>query len=316
MHVLVTGGAGFIGSHLVRLLLSEGHRLTIVDNFASGQRANIPRHPDVTLIEKDLLAFPAAQWPRDLDAIVHLAAQPSVVESWTGLRQAHDVNLSATVHALEAARELGVGRFLFASSAAVYGDPVVIPLREDAPALPLSPYGLQKLAGEHYGRLMAQSAGLRFVALRLFNVFGPGQDASSPYSGVISRFMAAMDEGASITIRGDGRQTRDFVFVKDVAGALSAALRLALTPGDVFISNIGSGSPTTVLELAHALRQLRPDWQGGLEHAPAAPGEIRHSTADTTLARERLRFAPQWTLRSGLQAMITDASPLAQSDRP
>lgn len=316
MHVLVTGGAGFIGFHLVRLLLAEGHRLTIVDNFASGHRANVPQHPDVTLIEKDLLAFPTAQWPRDLDAIIHLAAQPSVVESWSRLRQTHEINLSATVHALEAARELGIGRFIFASSAAVYGDPVAVPLREDAPVLPLSPYGLQKLGGEHYGRLIAHRTNLRFIALRFFNVFGPGQDATSPYSGVISRFLGSINQGDSITVRGDGRQTRDFVFVKDVVRAVSAALRLAVPPGEVFTSNIGSGAQTTILDLAHTLRELHPDWRGALTHAPAAPGEIRHSTADTSRARERLGFVPRWTLRSGLEAMIADATLLAQSDRP
>src|SRR2546423_5803245 len=225
MHILITGGAGFIGSHITELLLTFNYRILILDDFSSGMADNIPHDRRVSIIHKNLLALAPAEWPRGLDAVVHLAALPSVTDSWIKLRQAHEINLTGTVHALEAARYNRVPRFIFASSAAVYGDAKAMPLHEDARTEPLSPYGLHKLAGEQYGRMIARESDMTFIALRIFNAYGTRQPASSPYSGVITRFVHAMRDGKPITIRGDGSQTRDFVYVKDVAAAVASALR-------------------------------------------------------------------------------------------
>jgi UDP-glucose 4-epimerase len=307
MHIFITGGAGFIGSHIAESLLISGHRVTILDDLSSGVRGNVPNHPLVTLIEKDLLSYAATEWPRDLDAVIHLAALPSVAESWIELRRAHEINLSGTVHVLEGARHNHVPLFVFASSAAVYGDAATIPLREDAQTEPLSPYGLQKLVGEQYGRMIARESGLKFIALRFFNVYGTRQLASSPYSGVISRFIQATSSGRAITIRGDGSQTRDFVYVKDVAQAVATALRLPSRASNTLTCNIGSGIATSILELARTLQQLKSNSRSPIEFGPLLPGEVLASRADIGKAADELSFAPRWTLERGLADMLSQA---------
>ena len=305
MHIFITGGAGFIGSHIVESLVISGHRVTLLDDLSSGVRGNVPNHPRITFIEKDLLSHVATEWPRDLDAVIHLAALPSVAESWIELRRVHEINLSGTVHVLEGARHNRVPRFVFASSAAVYGDATTIPLREDARTEPLSPYGLQKLAGEQYGSMISRESGLQFIALRFFNVYGTRQLASSPYSGVISRFIEAINSGQAITIRGDGLQTRDFVYVKDVAQAVAAALHLPSLATNTLTCNIGSGTATSILELAGTLQQLKPDSRSPIEFGPLLPGEVLASRADIRKAAEELSFAPRWTLGRGLADMLS-----------
>ena len=305
MHIFITGGAGFIGSHIAESLLISGHRITILDDLSSGVQGNVPNHPRITFIKKDLLSHAATEWPRDLDAVIHLAALPSVVESWIELRRVHEINLSGTVHVLEGARHNRVPRFVFASSAAVYGDAASIPLREDARTEPLSPYGLQKLAGEQYGRMIARESGLRFIALRFFNVYGTRQLASSPYSGVISRFIQAISSGQAITIRGDGSQTRDFVYVKDVVQAVAAALNLPSSATNTLTCNIGSGTATSILELARTLQQLKSNSQSPIEFGPLLPGEVLASRADIRRAADELSFAPRWTLGQGLADMLS-----------
>ena len=307
MHIFITGGAGFIGSHIAESLLISGHWVTILDNLSSGVHGNVPNHPRVTFIEKDLLSYTAAEWPRDLDAVIHLAALPSVTESWIELRRVHEINLSGTVHVLEGARHNHVPRFVFASSAAVYGDATSLPLREDARTEPLSPYGLQKLAGEQYGRMIARESGLKFIALRFFNVYGTRQPASSPYSGVISRFIQAMSSGRVITVRGDGSQTRDFVYVKDVAHAVAAALHLPSRASNTLTCNIGSGTATSILELARILQQLKSNSRSPIEFGPLLPGEVLASRADIGKAADELSFAPRWTLERGLADMLSQA---------
>ena len=307
MHIFITGGAGFIGSHIAESLLISGHRVTILDNLSSGVHGNVPNHPRITFIEKDLLSYAAAEWPRDLDAVIHLAALPSVTESWIELRRVHEINLSGTVHVLEGARHNHVPRFVFASSAAVYGDAISLPLREDARTEPLSPYGLQKLAGEQYGRMIARESGLKFIALRFFNVYGTRQVASSPYSGVISRFIQAMSSGQAITVRGDGSQTRDFVYVKDAAQAVAAALHLPRRASNTLTCNIGSGTATSILELARTLQQLKSNSRSPIEFGPLLPGEVLASRADIGKAADELSFAPRWTLERGLADMLSQA---------
>jgi UDP-glucose 4-epimerase len=304
MHIFITRGAGFIGSHIVESLLISGHRVTILDKLSSGLHGNLPNHSCITFIKKDLLSHAATQWPRNLDAVVHLAALPSDAESWIELRRVHEINLSGTVHVLEGARHNQVPRFVFASSAAVYGDATSLPLHEDARTEPLSPYGLQKLAGEQYGRMIARESGLKFIALRFFNVYGTRQSASSPYSGVISRFIQAMSSGRVITVRGDGSQTRDFVYVKDVAHAVAAALHFPSRASNTLTCNIGSGTATSILELARILQQLKSNSRSPIEFGPLLPGEVLASRADIGKAADELSFAPRWTLGRGLADML------------
>ncbi len=305
MHTIVTGGAGFIGSHVVELLLRFGHRITILDDLSSGVRQNIPKDTGITLIEKDVLSHAPTEWPRDAETIIHLAALPSVADSWIQLRRAHENNLSGTVQALEAARHNHIQRFIFASSAAVYGNAATIPLSEDACTEPLSPYGLQKLAGEQYGRMVARESGIVFIALRFFNVYGIRQLASSPYSGVISRFIQAITFGKAITIRGDGSQTRDFVYVKDVAAAVAAALSIPIPENNTLTCNIGSGTATSILDLARILQRLKPHSQAATQFGPLLPGEVLASRADIRKAADELFFCPRWTLEKGLADMLS-----------
>ncbi|MGI8437850.1 MAG: NAD-dependent epimerase/dehydratase family protein [Chthoniobacterales bacterium] len=299
---LVTGGAGFIGSHLVDHLLAAGHEVMVVDDFSTGRRENLAAHPRLTVLEGDILEMEAKQFPQPFEGVAHLAAWASVNDSWTSLRRAHEVNLSATVRVLDLARVLQIPRVVYASSAAVYGAPARIPIREDDAAQPLSPYGLQKLAGEHYGRLLAQEEGPTFVALRFFNVFGPRQVASSPYSGVISKFAAAFRSGGPIKINGDGRQTRDFVYVADLTRGLSAALAAPGLP-PFTVCNLGTGNAITIRALAETMRLLFPGWSGAVEHGPALPGDIVHSQATIEVARRLLGYEPKYSLETGLAEM-------------
>ena len=300
---LITGGAGFIGSHLVEYLLQAGDRITIVDDFSTGLRSNLPAHSGLTVVEADILEVETMQFTERFDGLAHLAALPSVNDSWTDLAGAHRLNLTATVRVLELARALGIPKFVYASSAAVYGTPARVPIQEDDPVLPLSPYGLQKLASENYGRLLAQQHGFSFVALRFFNVFGPRQVATSPYSGVISKFADALRSGLSLKIYGDGRQTRDFVYVADVARGIGQALAADhLEP--VTVCNLGTGRAVSIRELAETMRALFPDWKGSFETAPSPPGDIVHSQASVAAAGWLLGFRPSSTLEAGLAEMI------------
>src|SRR5437763_15489610 len=182
-----------------------------------------------------------------------------------------------------------------------------MPLNEDARTEPLSPYGLHKLAGEQYGRMIARESDMTFIALRIFNAYGTRQPASSPCSGVTTRFVHAMRDGKPITIRGDGSQTRDFVYVKDVAAAVASALRTSKRPGNALTCNVGSGSATSVLEVAQALQRLKPDWKPAVRFVELLPGEVRASSASITNAAHELPFSPTWTLEKGLADML--ASP-------
>ena len=257
-HYLITGGAGFIGSHLVEWLLESGHRVTVIDDFSAGTRDNLPTHSELSIVEQDLLRLTNNELTGPFHAIVHLAALPSVTASWSNLLQAHAVNLTATVRVIELAQQLGIPRIVYASSAAVYGDSDVVPIEEMQRLRPTSPYGVQKVAGEEYGRLCS-SKNLSFVALRFFNVFGPRQVAGSPYSGVITIFAQAMGENRPITIFGGGGQTRDFVFVKDIALGIASALEMSdLNPFTV--CNLASGTAVTIRQLVATMRQFFPEW--------------------------------------------------------
>lgn len=301
-HYLITGGAGFIGSHLVEWLLAAGHRLTVVDDFSTGTRENLPAHPELAIVAHDLLGLTSAQLTGPLDAAVHLAALPSVNDSWTQLARAHAVNLTATVRVIELTRELKIPRLVFASSAAVYGDADVVPIEEVQRLRPTSPYGLQKKASEEYGQLFA-GRNLTFIALRFFNVFGPRQVAGSPYSGVITKFAQAMRANEPVTIFGSGTQTRDFVYVKDIANGIARALEIpGLAPFTA--CNLGRGSAVAIRQLATTMGTFFPGWSGSLDEAPPRLGDIVHSVADISVARRLLSYEPRYSLESGLAEML------------
>lgn len=303
---LVTGGAGFIGSHLVEHLLANDHAVTVLDDFSTGRREHLPTHARLALIEADLLRVGADRFSGSYDGVVHLAALPSVNDSWTDLLRAHKLNLTATLRVIELAQGAGIPRMVYASSAAVYGDPLRVPVQEDDTTLPLSPYGLQKLAGEHYGRLLASEGGITFVGLRFFNVFGPRQVATSPYSGVISKFAAAFRAGESITINGDGSQTRDFVYVTDIVRGIAQALSLTGLP-PFSVCNLGTGRAVSIQELAGIMQKLFPGWQGSIATAPALPGDIAHSQASLAAAQSLLSYCSEISLETGLAQLLAAA---------
>jgi UDP-glucose 4-epimerase len=304
MHFVITGGAGFIGSHLTDELLDQGHRVTVVDNLVTGQRSNLPTHPQLTLIEKDILTCTPKDFPDSIDGIAHLAATPSVTESWLDPIAAHHNNLTATLAVLNLCMALSIPRMAFASSAATYGDKGELPTSETQLTAPISPYGLQKRVSEQYAYLFAQQLGIAFVALRFFNVFGPRQLPHSAYSGVISIFVDRMQKGLPITIYGDGSQTRDFVFVKDVAVAVRQALTVPFAPGTCVTCNIGRGQRTSLLDLVEILKSSYPDWQAEINFAAAREGDIQHSQSDITQATKYLGFQPQWTVQAGLKLLV------------
>lgn len=315
--VVVTGGAGFIGSHTVDRLLEHGHRVVVLDDFRTGKRANLARWADRPLaaggleivtcdvshgIFAALAPVTAAHGP--VDRIVHLAAQVSVVHSVANPLADMAVNYGGTLHVLEYARAHRVRKVVLASSAAVYGDVAALPVGEDAPTRPVSPYGIDKLASEHALACYAQVHGVPTAALRFFNVFGPRQDPSSPYSGVISIFADRARAGLPLTIFGDGSQTRDFVYVGDVVRAIVAALGSdapAACAGAAF--NVGGGRETSVLQLAREVVALCGG-RSEIVHAPARAGEIVRSVAAVGRLAEVLGVTAATPLVDGLRATL------------
>ena len=297
--VLVTGGAGFIGSHLVDTLLAAGYRVRVLDDLSTGKRENLAHCAG----EVDLLIGDVRDPQRVAEAaagawgVVHLAAIASVTRSLEDPVLVNDVNVGGTVTVLAAAAAAHVERLVFASSCAVYGDPRELPVGESTLAAPLSPYAASKLAGEYYCRVLGLAGGIATTSLRFFNVYGPRQDPGSEYSGVISRFASAALSGSSCVVYGDGLQSRDFVYVADLTEAIVRALERAPGKGDAV--NVGTGRKVTLLELVAALGAA-----GGTEltvrHAPRRDGDIRESQADVSLARALFGYAPQTSLERGL----------------
>lgn len=297
-HALVTGGAGFIGSHLVDALLRQGARVTVVDNLTTGKRGNLKDAAAALLHEGDIRdADLLKRLMQGVDVVFHQAAVVSVPLSVAQPLDSAAVNEMGTLTVLETARQAGCRRVVLASSSAVYGDDPRLPKRETMPPRPLSPYAVQKMTGEYYAGLYHTLYGLETVGLRYFNVFGPRQDPSSPYSGVISIFMERAADGRAPVIYGDGEQTRDFVFVQDVVAANLRAATAPAAAGGVF--NIGTGRTITV----NALWQQVADLAGvGLAPDYDAPreGDIRHSVAAIDAARESLGFSPVVSFADGL----------------
>jgi UDP-glucose 4-epimerase len=296
--VLVTGGAGFIGSHLVRALLEQGHRVRVLDDFSSGSREALPEHSSLEVLAGDL-RDPAAleRAVAGTDVVFHQAALRSVPRSVEEPFAYHDVNATGTLRLLLAARAAGVRRLVFASSSSVYGDQATLPLREDQRPQPISPYGASKLIGEHYCANFARHYALETVALRYFNVYGPRQDPSSQYSAVVARFIQAARTGAALEIHGDGKQTRDYTYVDNVVEANLLAARTPGVAGDVF--NIACGERISVLDIAAALERVvgRPLAR---RHVPSRPGDVRDTLADLTRVRERLGYTVRVGFSDGL----------------
>ena len=306
---LVTGGAGFIGSHLVEALVANGEQVQVLDNFSTGRWENLSAVRDrAEVIEGDVRDPQAVRRAiNGVEVVAHLAAVVSVERSLQNPQETMDVNTEGTLNFLEAARRVGVSRFLFASSAAVYGDHSELPLREDLPLRPLSPYAASKVAGEALCHAYRAAYGLPTVILRFFNVYGPRQDPHSPYSGVISIFVGRMLQGLPPIVYGDGLQTRDFVYVGDVVAALIRAGEGDGAAGAVV--NIARGEETGVLRLVTLLNQalgtaLEP------EFAPPRAGEIRRSAGDPRRAQAVLGWQPTVGLAEGLSRLVRSVSDL------
>lgn len=299
---LVTGGAGFIGSHLVEALLARGASVRVVDNLATGHLRNLAHLKGFEFVRGDL-ADPtvARRAVEGMEFVLHHAAIPSVPRSVADPVATHRANVDATLNVLMAAREARVRRVVYAGSSSVYGETDVLPKREDLPPRPQSPYALQKLVGEEYCRLFFHLYGLETVTLRYFNVFGPRQDPASPYSGVISLFLAALTEGRRPTVHGDGEQTRDFTYVTNV---VDAVLRACEVPGVAgMVINVATGRRISVNQLLATLCQL---WGEGVQpvYGDPRPGDIRHSQADIARARTLLGYEPRVDFVEGLRRTI------------
>jgi len=296
---LVTGGAGFIGSHLVERLLSEGLQVVVLDDLSVGKRKNVPAGAEFVLgdvRDPDAVATAIS----DVDVVFHLAARVSIRASIAGFYEDAETNLMGTLNVLRACAAHGIKKFVYASSMAVYADaPHPVPLPETYSTVPISPYGVAKLASERYAMLVADQAGFKTVALRYFNTYGPRQ-TFTPYVGVITIFIQRLLRGEPPVIFGDGEQCRDFVYVGDVVEATFCAM-LSDVHGEVF--NIGSGTSTSVNQIASLLcSRLRPDIVP--RYAPEHPGELRNSIADISKARRLLGYEPQGRLEEKIDEVI------------
>jgi UDP-glucose 4-epimerase len=302
---VVTGGAGFIGSHLVEELVRRGVETLVIDNLSSGFWEKIPpaARAQTRLIESDCLDANILDQACDgADCIFHLAAVSSVEASLRDPLANIRSGEMALLGVLESARRCGVANVVYASSAAVYGNPVKLPIAEDHPLQPLSYYGVSKLSGEQYLRAFAQLTGSRVTALRFFNVYGPRQDPANPYSGVISKFIAAAEAGKPVTIFGDGRQTRDFVYVADIANACLAAS--GRTRGGLYeCLNIGTGLATPMNALRSLVMSLASS-ASGFSHLPTRKGEIQDSVCNPGRARELIGFAAKTKIEDGLVSVV------------
>jgi len=298
MKVLVTGGAGFIGSHLVEELLRRDHAVRVLDNFSTGRRENLAglRGP-LEVIEADLRdAARVEEAVRGVDWVFHLAAFISVPQSLLNPQVCFDINVNGTGYLLEAARQAGVAKVVLASSTAIYGDTRVYPTSEETPPAPLSPYALSKQVNELYGRLYTRTFGLPVTALRFFNVYGPRQRPDSPYAAAIPIFLNRLLTGQTLVIYGDGCQSRDFIFVRDVVRANLMAAE-ADTGGEAY--NICSGRETTILDLVEELNRIAPR-RPQVRHEAPRPGDIYRSVGDPEKAARAFGFRSQISLAEGL----------------
>jgi nucleoside-diphosphate-sugar epimerase len=301
-HYLVTGGAGFIGSHLSEELTRRGHRVRVADSLITGKRNNLDHVPGVEFVEGDLadLDF-ATKVAQGCDYVLHQAAIPSVPRSVKDPIASNRANVDATLNMLVAARDAGVKRLVFAGSSSAYGNTPTLPKHEGMPTNPLSPYALQKVVGEQYLQMFTRLYGLETVSIRYFNVFGPRQDPTSPYSGVISVFATALIENRPPKIYGDGEQTRDFTYVANVVDGVLRACDAPKASGEVI--NVATGGRISLNKLFYAMRDVVG---GSLEptYAESRQGDVRDSQADIGKAKELLGYEPIVSFEEGLARTI------------
>lgn len=300
MRYLVTGGAGFIGSHIVEELVRRSHSVVVLDDLSAGKEENLTSCSGrIEFVRGSVCDLPILRDAcRKVDCVLHLAARTSVPESLRQPLEVNRVNVEGTLNVLWAARERSVRRVVFAGSCAVYGDTAQLPIPETHPIQPLSPYGVSKAVGELYAQVFGRAYGLENVSLRFFNVFGPRQDPSSQYSGVLARFLAAHRDGGELVIFGDGEQSRDFIYVGNI---VDITLRAAETPdisGMVF--NAGTGRRYTLNETVKLLEKVSGR-AARVRRDPARAGDILHSQADVALARKHLGYEPRVSYEEGLR---------------
>ena len=305
MMILVTGGAGFIGSHLVDRCVADGHAVRVIDDLSNSTRSSLKSHlrkRTVEFLKGDIRDRKLVRKAvRDVDALFHEAAQVSVPLSLDDPLYTDDVNVRGTLSLLIAARDEGVERFVYASSSSVYGDPASLPVKESSPLRPLSPYAASKIAAEAYCTSFHKSGGLSTVCLRYFNVFGLRQGPDG-YASVIPAFIRSLLSGRPMTIFGDGTQTRDFIHVGDVVEANTLALTADMAIGEAI--NIGSGKSVSISELANMLREISGTRSPAPVHVAARKGDVKHSVADITNARRLLGHTPRTDLRSNLESLF------------
>jgi len=300
---LVTGGAGFIGSHLVEELVRRGEKVRVLDNFLTGHGENLADFAaKIDFIEGDVRSLETCRWAvESVDFVLHQAALPSVPRSVLDPLLSNDINVGGTLNMLKAAQEAGVKRFVYASSSSVYGADERLPKREGNEGAPLSPYAVTKVAGEKYCQVFNRTFGLATVCLRYFNIFGPRQDPASQYAAVIPLFIGRCLQGRPPTIYGDGRQSRDFTHVANVVQANLLSCQAAEAPGGVF--NIGGGGRIMINDLAAAIRDIVGSRAEPVHDQPR-PGDILHSWADISRAAEVLDYRPSVGFREGLERTV------------
>jgi nucleoside-diphosphate-sugar epimerase len=315
MKALVTGGAGFIGSHLVLRLAREGHEVRVLDNFSTGARGNLAELADsIELIEGDIQSYERVHNAvQGCEVVFHQAALPSVPRSIQDPLTSHAVNVVGTLNILLASRDSGVRRVVFASSSSIYGKNRTLPKREDGVPIPIAPYAVAKLAGEGFCRSFSEVYGLETVSLRYFNVFGPRQDPLSQYAAVIPRFITALLDGEAPVVYGDGEQSRDFTYIDNVVDANLLAAEAEDVSGRTF--NIACGDR---ISLNHLLEQLRAIVDTDIEasYLEPRPGDVRHSLADISAARDQLGYEPAVSFDEGLRRTVEHHLDRRRSPRP
>jgi nucleoside-diphosphate-sugar epimerase len=306
--ILVTGGAGFIGSHLVDRLLKEGFKVTVIDNLDTGHLENLAQHQDkkeFRFIKCDIRDFNTVKKAmNDIDAVFHEAALASVALSVENPLLTNDVNVTGTLNLLKASTDLQIRRFVYASSAAIYGGASSPRKKEDMTSKPTSPYGVSKLSAENYARIFHKVYGLETISLRYFNVYGPRQsfDIHGTYGGAISIFTNRILRNVPPIIYGDGEQTRDFIYVEDVVEANISALNTENADGEVF--NIGTGTSVSLNQVANTLKEILNKKDLKNIHADPRPTDIRHGYADISKAQKILGYNPSFSFEKGLTKLV------------